>query len=90
MPLTTNAGVVCEDYRVGIGFIMLNGAEEVVVWVDKGALSTLSNISKSSEMAAFDNQRRALETIASANYDAGIIEPNGSTIIRREDVEALH
>ena len=90
MPLTKCSEIICEDHRVGIGFTMLNGAEQVVVWVDKGALLVMTDRSRGrTERAVFDEWRETLEAIASTNYDAGIIEPNGSTIIRRNDVEAL-
>ena len=89
MPLTQRPGDVSEDERIGISFYMSNGTEEVVVWVDKGALSMLRNSTTGSERAAFERRRVTLESIASANYDAGIIEPDGTTIIRRDDVEGL-
>ena len=91
MPLTKDPhSVVCEDLRVGIGFTMLNGAEKVVVWVDKGALRALQDESPgSTERAVFDQHYEMLEAIAAVNYESEIIEPNGSTIIRRDDVDGL-
>ena len=90
MPLTKPVDLVCEDVRVGIGFTMHDGERQVIVWVDRGALLVLAEkVTGRNERAAFDRNRDMLETIASANYDAGIIEPNGSTIIRRADVEGL-
>lgn len=90
MPLVDCPGDVFEVERIGFGFIMLEGTREVLVWVDKGALGALSDLTKGSERTALNQRRSSLEVIASANYDAGIIEPDGSTIIRREDILALH
>ena len=89
MPLTQHPGDVSENECIGDSFFMSNGTEEVMVWVDKGALSMLRNSTTGSERAAFERRRGTLEDIASTKYDAGIIEPDGTTIIRRNDVEGL-
>ena len=89
MPLDKHNGIVCEDRRYGIGFVMFDGKKQMVVWVDKGALLILQDKTPSlEERAIFDRHREMLELIASANFDAGIVEPNGCVIIIRQDNEA--
>ena len=90
MPLKKHDGVVCEDSRFGIGFTMRDGEKQVVAWVEKGALLILQDREPGSgERKIFDRGRETLEAIASANFDAGIVELNGSMIIRRFDMEGL-
>ena len=62
---------------------------KVRVWVDKSGLTKLRYSSHVGDREAVEERRGELESIASANYDLGNIEPDGSTIIRRDDVEAL-
>ena len=90
MPLTTSDDALREDDRIGVGFEMRDGEQRVSVWVDKGALLILSDKSPGQgDRDLVARYRERLTAIASANYDAGIVESDGSTIIRRDDVEEL-